>query len=75
VGHAAHIDRESRAAAGYHRRQPQETVLYQTVAEHWTAFRERAEQASGLPRFVEWECEEYFAMRAARVGLSSLGLP
>jgi hypothetical protein len=34
-------------------------VLYETVAEHWPAFRERAEEAGGLPRFVEREVEEY----------------
>jgi hypothetical protein len=62
VGHAAHVEHEARAAGrsdGYRRRQPQETVLYQTVAENWPAFRERAEEAGGLPRFVEREFEEY----------------
>ncbi len=34
-------------------------MLYETVAEHWPAFRERAEQAGGLPRFVEREIDEY----------------
>ena len=27
-------------------------MLYQTVAEHWPAFLERAEEHGGLPRFT-----------------------
>src|SRR5215510_321096 len=46
-------------ADGYRRREPRATVLYQTVAKHWPAFRDRAEEAGGLPRFVEREFEEY----------------
>lgn len=34
-------------------------MLYQTVAEHWPAFLERAEEHGGLPRFVVKEFEEY----------------
>ncbi len=34
-------------------------MLYQTVAERWPAFLERAEQHGGLPRFVVREFEEY----------------
>lgn len=34
-------------------------MLYQTVAEHWPAFVERAEEHGGLPRFVVKEFEEY----------------
>jgi hypothetical protein len=34
-------------------------VLYQTVAEHWPAFRERAEEAGGLPRFIVEEFDAY----------------
>lgn len=43
----------------YARHQPEETVLYQTVAEHWPAFRERAEEAGGLPKFIVRELEDY----------------
>ena len=34
-------------------------MLYQTVAEHWPAFLERAEEHGGLPRSVVKEFEEY----------------
>jgi len=34
-------------------------VLYRTIETHWPSFRERAEEAGGLPRFVEREVEEY----------------
>jgi hypothetical protein len=44
---------------GYERHRPEETVLYRTLEVHWPAFRERAEEASGLPRFVVREVEEY----------------
>jgi hypothetical protein len=44
---------------GYERRRPEETVLYQTIAAHWPAFRERLEQSGGLPKFVVSEFEEY----------------
>jgi hypothetical protein len=43
----------------YERRQPEQTLLYQVVAEHWSSFRERAEQAGGLPEFVVDEFEAY----------------
>jgi hypothetical protein len=43
----------------YERHQPEQTVLYQVVAEHWPAFLERAEEMGGLPRFVEREVDEY----------------
>jgi hypothetical protein len=34
-------------------------VLYQTIAEHWPAFRERMEESGGLPKFVVTEFEEF----------------
>jgi hypothetical protein len=52
VAHAAH-------GHGYERHRPEETVLYQVVEQHWPAFRERAEHAGGLPRFVVREMDEY----------------
>jgi hypothetical protein len=46
-------------ADGYERRRPKETVLYQSIALHWPAFRERMEERGGLPQFVITEFEEY----------------
>jgi hypothetical protein len=56
-------------ADGYERRQPEETLLYQLVREHWPRFLERAEEQGGLPRFVVREFEEYL-----RCGLPEHGL-
>ena len=44
---------------GYERRRPEQTVLYQLVAEHWPGLRELAEQVGALPNFVIREFEEY----------------
>ena len=44
---------------GYARRRPEQTVLYQLVAQHWPGFREFAEQGGALPNFVIREFEEY----------------
>ena len=44
---------------GYARHRTEETVLYRTIEAHWPAFRERAEEAGGLPRFVVREVEDY----------------
>jgi hypothetical protein len=41
----------------YERRRPEETLLYQLVEQHWPSFREQAEQAGGLPKFVIDEFE------------------
>jgi hypothetical protein len=62
VGHPAHhlADSGTRVRAdGYARRRPEETALYQTVAERWPGFRERVEDAGGLPKFIVKEFEEY----------------
>jgi hypothetical protein len=62
VGHPAHAGQEehgTRRSDGYARRRPEETVLYQTVAERWPLFRERMEESGGLPKFVVREFEEY----------------
>src|SRR5262249_54619982 len=58
-GCAARASRDTGRTDGYRRREPRAMLLYQTVAQHWPAFRERAEEAGGLPRFVEREFEEY----------------
>jgi len=51
---AAHPHRHSpQRPDGYARRRPEETVLYQTVAEHWSAFCERLEEQGGPLRWVE----------------------
>jgi hypothetical protein len=44
---------------GYERRRPEQTLLYQLVERHWPTFRERAERAGGLPKFVTDEFEAY----------------
>jgi len=43
----------------YTRRRPEETVFYQTIAEHWPRFRERMENEGGLPKFVVREFDQY----------------
>ena len=43
----------------YARRRPEQSVLYQVVAQHWPAFRERAEEAGGLPKFIIDEFDAY----------------
>ena len=53
--HARSVDR----ADGYFRHRPEESALYQTIAEHWPAFRGRAEEAGGLPKFIVREVEDY----------------
>ncbi len=57
---------------GYERRRPETTDLYKVVAEHWPAFRARAEEQGGLPRFVEKEFEEYLACGILENGLARL---
>jgi len=55
VGHPAHAQQQehgTRRSDGYARRRPEETVLYQTVAERWPAFSERMEESGGLPKFT-----------------------
>jgi hypothetical protein len=62
VGHPAQARHEEHSAHrrdGYARRRPEESVLYETVAARWPAFRERMEQSGGLPKFVVREFEEF----------------
>ena len=51
------------SGAAYARHRPEETVLYQLLAEHWRSFLAEAESAdlggSGLPRFVVDEVEAF----------------
>lgn len=57
--HRAHLAPALSGAEGYRRRRPEETALYRCVEEHWPAFREHAEEAGGLPKFVVKEVEQY----------------
>jgi hypothetical protein len=57
---------------GYARRRPEETALYQCVAEHWPEFRERMEEHGGLPRFIEEEFEAF--LRCGRLEAGCLEL-
>jgi len=57
---------------GYERRRPETTDLYKVVAEHWPAFRDRADEQGGLPRFVEKEFEEYLSCGILERGLARL---
>ena len=50
---------ETARGDSYARHRPEETVFYQTIAEHWPGFRERMEEQGGLPRFVVREFEQY----------------
>jgi hypothetical protein len=52
----AHAAQASVAAlSGYTRRQPEQTVLHQTLSRYWPAFVGRAEEHGGLPEFVTRE--------------------
>jgi len=55
----AHAYSTAHSANGYHRRRPEETELYKTIAAWWHGFLERAEQMGGLPDFVKKEFEAY----------------
>ena len=59
-------------ADGYARRRPEESLLYQVVAEHWPEFRQRAEEAGGLPRFVVREFEQYLRCGILEHGMARL---
>lgn len=56
---ATATDRAAGSQAVYRRHRPEETVLYQTLERYWPEFRERAEEAGGLPAFVVKEVEAY----------------
>lgn len=59
-------------ADGYARRRPEESLLYQVVAAHWPEFRQRAEEAGGLSRFVVREFEQYLRCGILEHGLARL---
>lgn len=56
----------------YARRRPEETALYQCVAEHWPEFREHLEQRGGLPKFVEEEFQAYLGCGRLEAGCLEL---
>jgi hypothetical protein len=58
---------------GYARRRPEETVLDQTIAEHWPAFSERLAEHGGFPRFVERKFESYLTCGILDFGFLELG--
>lgn len=57
MAHAAHAT--AAALSGYTRRQPEHTVLHQTLSAHWPAFVRRAQEHGGLPDFVTREVEDF----------------
>ncbi|MCZ7680805.1 MAG: transposase [Sandaracinaceae bacterium] len=59
-------------ADGYVRREPEATVLYRVVREHWPRFLERAQEQGGLPRFVVRDFEEYLRCGVLEHGVVQL---
>jgi hypothetical protein len=59
-------------ADGYVRREPEATVLYQVVRDHWPRFLERAQEEGGLPRFVVRDFEEYLRCGVLEHGVVQL---
>ena len=62
-------------ADGYARRRPEETVLYEVIAEHWPRFAARAEEQGGLPKFVVSEFEAYLRCGRLDTGWCSSRAP
>jgi hypothetical protein len=59
LAHERHEEHGTRPRDGYARRRPEETALYETVAERWPALHERLKETGGLPKFVMREFEEF----------------
>ena len=57
---------------GYARRRPEETALYQCVAEYWPEFTERMTEHGGLPSFVEEEFDAYLGCGRLEAGCLEL---
>jgi len=57
AAHHAHAHARPSRPDGYTRRRPEDTVLHQVLRAHFPAFLERADEAGGLPKFVEREFE------------------
>jgi len=73
--HQGHVHSPPARVAGYVRRRPEETVLYRYVEGHWPEFRERAEEAGGLPKFVVSEFEEYLNCGRLEAVFFAFGMP
>ena len=56
---------------GYARRRPEDSALYQFVAEHWPGFKERMERHGGLPKFVRDEFDAYLGCGRLEAGWQS----
>jgi len=56
-------------ADGYERRRPELSVLHEVVRETWPAFREKADEHGGLPKFVQREFDEYLTCGLPEHGL------
>ena len=56
----------------YARRRPEDSALYQCVAECWPEFRERMEGHGGLPKFVRDEFEAYLGCGRLEAGCLEL---
>jgi hypothetical protein len=56
----------------YARRRPEDSTLYQCVAEHWPEFRERMEEQGGLPGFVQDEFTAYLGCGRLEAGCLAL---
>ncbi|MBM3270572.1 MAG: transposase [Candidatus Sericytochromatia bacterium] len=69
---AASEDLAGPRADGYTRHRPEASLLYQIVEEYWPEFRQRADEAGGLPRFVIREFESYLKCGILEHGLARL---
>jgi hypothetical protein len=67
-GHPHRVQRQD----DYARRRPEDTPLYQCIAEHWPEFRERLEEHGGLPKFVREEFDAYLACGRLEAGCLEL---
>jgi hypothetical protein len=60
---------------GYTPRRPEQTDLHRLVSAWWPAFRERAEEAGGLPVFVEKTFEHYLRCGILAHGFARVSCP
>ena len=51
---------------------PQDSLLHQVLREHWPAFRDRAAESGGLPKFVSRDFDEYLRCGVIERGLVHL---
>ena len=60
---------------GYTPRRPEQTDLHRLISAWWPAFKERAEQAGGLPGFVEETFEHYLRCGILAHGFARVSCP